>query len=213
MTEIDTRLKEQLSAWLDGELPADEARFLQRRLDNDPALRGQFERWQLASACLRGQPVRLMPGGFAASVQAAVVATSGSRARWPWAAAAAVLVAVLLPNLMAPESGPGLPPSAQLAGASAPALVSPIPALAQAALAPSSPLTSVRDFPLSQPVGDKPWPRSPLLSGDRSLQALLVRHNNLAAGGGVGGFMANADVATQDAEAGAATADAELARE
>ena len=65
MTEIDDRLKEQLSAWLDGELPADEARFLQRRLDNDPALRAQFERWQLAAACLRGQPVRRMPAGFA----------------------------------------------------------------------------------------------------------------------------------------------------
>ena len=58
---IDVELLEQLSAWTDGELPADQARFLQRRLDADPALRARWERWQIASACLRGQPVREMP--------------------------------------------------------------------------------------------------------------------------------------------------------
>ena len=39
MNAIDPKLLEQLSAWMDGELPADEARFLQRRLRNDVALR------------------------------------------------------------------------------------------------------------------------------------------------------------------------------
>ena len=92
MTDIDDRLKEQLSAWLDGELPADEARFLQRRLDNDPALRAQFERWQLASACLRGQPVRLMPAAFAERVQAGLGPAAPARARWPWFASAAAAV-------------------------------------------------------------------------------------------------------------------------
>ena len=42
MTAIDPQLLEQLSAWMDGELPADEARFLQRRLRNDVALRGEM---------------------------------------------------------------------------------------------------------------------------------------------------------------------------
>ncbi|HEU0152640.1 MAG TPA: sigma-E factor negative regulatory protein, partial [Arenimonas sp.] len=113
MTDIDPRLKERLSAWLDGELPADEARFLQRRLDHDPALRAQFERWQLATACLRGQPVRLMPDGFAARVGDALAGAGPARARWPWAAgvAAAVLVAALLPNMMATDAGRGLPPA------------------------------------------------------------------------------------------------------
>ena len=44
----DDDLLEQLSAWTDGELPADQARFLQRRLDADPALRARWERWQIA---------------------------------------------------------------------------------------------------------------------------------------------------------------------
>ena len=31
MTTLDETICEQLSAWMDGELPADEARFLERR--------------------------------------------------------------------------------------------------------------------------------------------------------------------------------------
>ena len=216
MTEIDPRMKEQLSAWLDGELPADEARFLQRRLDNDPALRAQFERWQLASACLRGQPVRLMPAGFAARVQAACAPTP-SRARWPWfaSAAAAVLMVALLPNMLATDAGPGLPPAADLAGAAAPAATpsfaatsalpatpsASVPEFAPVASAPSSPLPSVRDFPLTSPTAGKAWPRSPVVAGERSLQAYLVRHNALAAGDGVGGFLPYVDVVTQEGEA------------
>ena len=210
MTEIDPRMKEQLSAWLDGELPADEARFLQRRLDNDPALRAQFERWQLASACLRGQPVRLMPAGFAARVQAACAPTT-SRARWPWfaSAAAAMLLVAMVPNLLAPDGTRGLPPPPGLAGSSVPAPGPALPALVPAPVAPSSPLVAVRDFPLSVEVGGKPWPRSPVVAGDRSLDAYLVRHNALAAGDGVGGFMPYVDVVTQDAEGGPARATGE----
>lgn len=242
MTDIDDRLKEQLSAWLDGELPADEARFLQRRLDNDPGLRARFERWQLASACLRGQPVRLMPADFAGRVQAGLSPAAPARARWPWfaSAAAAVLMAALLPNMLATDAGPGLPPAGELA-ASAPdaalpaedaptlaAAASPgeVPALATAlspgeassrvaasspvddprrspGAAPTSPLPSVRDFPLAD-AGAKPWPRSPVAGGERSLQAYLVRHNALAAGDGVAGFMPYVDVVTQEAGDGQA---------
>lgn len=217
MTDIDDRLKEQLSAWLDGELPPDEARFLQRRLDHDPALRAQFERWQLASACLRGQPVRLMPAGFADRVN---VRLAPARARWPWfaSAAAAVLMVALLPNMLATDAGRGLPPAGDLAAASgtAPAATpaSPgtptlpattLPELAPVALAPSSPLPSVRDFPLTSPMAGRPWPRSPVVAGERSLQAYLVRHNALAAGDGVGGFLPYVDVVTQEGDAGQAS--------
>jgi hypothetical protein len=202
MTDLDPRLKEQLSAWLDGELPADEARFLQRRLDNDPALRAQFERWQLASACLRGQPVRRMPAGFAERVQAGLGPAAPVRARWPWvaSAAAAVLMVALLPNMLATDGNRGLPASGDLASAPVPAPA--LPELAPAPVAPSSPLPSVRDFPLASHVGGKPWPRSPVVAGDRSLQAYLVRHNAMAAGDGVGGFLPYVDVVTQEADAG-----------
>jgi negative regulator of sigma E activity len=62
MTELDETTCEQLSAWMDGALPAGEARFLERRLAHDPALRAKWERMQLASSCLRGHEVRPMPG-------------------------------------------------------------------------------------------------------------------------------------------------------
>ncbi|HEU0151738.1 MAG TPA: hypothetical protein VFQ84_00185, partial [Arenimonas sp.] len=91
------------------------------------------------------------------------------------------------------------PPAPALAGSAAP-----LPAaLAPAPPAPSSPLPSVRDFPLVRQDGGKPWPRSPVVAGDRSLQDYLVRHNAMAAGGGVGGFMPYVDVVTQDAGADA----------
>ena len=54
MTTLDENIREQLSAWMDGELPADEARFLERRLANEPALRAHWQRLQLASSCIKG---------------------------------------------------------------------------------------------------------------------------------------------------------------
>jgi hypothetical protein len=52
-----------------------------------------------------------------------------------------------------------------------------------------------------------------VVAGDRSLQGYLVRHNAMAAGGGVGGFMPYVDVVTQDAEGGPAAAAPEERRE
>jgi negative regulator of sigma E activity len=37
MTDLDDHICEQLSAWMDGALPAAEARFLERRLQHDAA--------------------------------------------------------------------------------------------------------------------------------------------------------------------------------
>src|SRR5690349_17603930 len=62
MTDLDETTCEQLSAWMDGALSPEEARFLERRLQHDAALRAKWERLQLASACLRGHEVRPMPG-------------------------------------------------------------------------------------------------------------------------------------------------------
>ena len=62
---------------------------------------------------------------------------------------------------------------------------------------------------VARPHRTKPGPRSPVVAGDRSLDAYLVRHNALAAGDGVGGFMPYVDVVTQDAEGGPARATGE----
>lgn len=71
---LDQRHREQLSALVDGELGADEARFLLRRMEHDPELAGCQERWQLLGDLMRGQASALAPAGFSAAVAAAVAA-------------------------------------------------------------------------------------------------------------------------------------------
>lgn len=71
---LDQRHREQLSALVDGELGADEARFLLRRMEHDPELAGCQERWQLLGDVMRGQVPALAPAGFSAAVAAAIAA-------------------------------------------------------------------------------------------------------------------------------------------
>lgn len=185
MTAIDPRLLEQLSAWMDGELPADEARFLQRRLQNDVALREQWERWQLASACLRGQRLRRMDGDLpdriAAGIAGAANDPRGHRPRLGWLATAAALVLAitLVPRMTAVDPGQPAAPARSPSVVAAPAgpLLPPMADavdVAAAAGPPMSPLPSVRDFPLVD-NGGKAWPRSPLLADPRMPDRLLVR--------------------------------------
>lgn len=183
MTAIDPQLLEQLSAWMDGELPADEARFLQRRLHNDKALREQWERWQIASACLRGQPVARMdadlPGRITAGIAQAANDPQARRPKLAWLASAAALVlaVALLPRMLAVDPARPLPADAAAPVATVPAQppVSPTPDLIADPGPAMSPLPSVRDFPLVD-NGGKAWPRSPLLAEPRARGALLVRN-------------------------------------
>ncbi|MBK0028391.1 sigma-E factor negative regulatory protein [Stenotrophomonas sp. S48] len=71
---LDQRHREQLSALVDGELGADEARFLLRRMEHDPELAGCQERWQLLGDVMRGQASLLAPAGFSERVAAAIAA-------------------------------------------------------------------------------------------------------------------------------------------
>jgi len=54
MNESNDSMMEQLSAYMDGELPEAEARFLQRRLEHDQQLRALWSRMQVASTCIQG---------------------------------------------------------------------------------------------------------------------------------------------------------------
>ena len=106
------RIREQMSALLDGELPHDEVGLLVRRLERDEQLRRSFGSYVLAGEALRSPGGPLASAGFAARVSAAideapadVQSTQGAGAaspRW-WrpvaataVAASAALVAVLL---------------------------------------------------------------------------------------------------------------------
>lgn len=251
-TPLDPTSLEQLCAWMDGELPPDEARFLERRLANDRELRAQWERWQLASSCLKGQPLRPMDGDLAERIQAAISGSSDSsghaprRTAWPWAIAASVAALAIAigvqmrptPNAVAPQpiahvgesvTAPiaASPAAADLValstGSSAPATASaafasddttsvasdaaPRPMAARhlrddAATQSPMPLTaqSPTDFPLLASSEAKTWPRSPLASSgsDGSMEAYLVRHNELVSGDGLGGFVPYVDVVTRE---------------
>lgn len=108
MNMSDEVIREQLSAWMDGELPAEEARFLERRLANDPDLRRQFERLQLVSACLKGQALRPMPAILASAIgnglESPVISTPtakrGVLLGWAVAASVAMLALFIAPGIL-----------------------------------------------------------------------------------------------------------------
>jgi negative regulator of sigma E activity len=85
---------EQLSALADGELGADEARFLLRRCDADRELVARWQRYHVARACLRREPGQLAGRGFADRIAQRIDAESPPlrRARW-WQAAAGAAIA------------------------------------------------------------------------------------------------------------------------
>ncbi|HET6906225.1 MAG TPA: sigma-E factor negative regulatory protein [Rhodanobacteraceae bacterium] len=92
---MDPTSLDELSALMDGELGAEPARFLLRRMEHDPELARTWSRWHLIRACLNGErnavhadPVRLAGAGsndeevFSARVLQAVQARPQTRRHW-----------------------------------------------------------------------------------------------------------------------------------
>ena len=107
MNTPEEEIREQLSAWMDGELPVAQARFLERRLGNDLLLRRQLERLQIASSCLKGQALRPMSAGLAPRIGSmleqpvAITETRrGLSLRRALAASVAVLALALAPGVL-----------------------------------------------------------------------------------------------------------------
>ena len=136
---MSEQIREQVSAFLDGELPNSETELLLKRLARDSELRDSFGRYALIGEALRG-PGRLMAKGFAGRVNLGIdgepLPANGHMAqshppRWwrPFAGAAVaagvavVAVVALQQRAVAPTLRPGAPLSAQSAAAvSAPGL-------------------------------------------------------------------------------------------
>ncbi len=96
----DESLREELSAFMDGELDADRARFLQQRLRHDTELRVRWERWQLQSSAMRRQ-AQPLPVDFADRVASVLdadavnaVPVRSRTLRWAGGAALAASLAV-----------------------------------------------------------------------------------------------------------------------
>ena len=153
LTQLSSR--EQLSALMDGALPADQTRFLLRRLQHDAPLAECWERWRLTGEVMRGlAPAQRLPADFAARVGAslrgdalAVPVVAQPRApgwlRWGGGAAMAASLAVVALMSRQPVTEAQRPAaSLQVASASAPSKEFPaVPAPAPVpASAPQSPL-------------------------------------------------------------------------
>lgn len=144
--------REQMSAWHDGGLPPEAARFVARRVLSDASLRDEVSRWQLAGDVLRRRAVARPPSDLAARVASALDrdAAGSRRAIVPaprWAAVAAVIVAVggLMVSLRPGDPSP----------VAAPVAVAVVPAPTQALVA--SP-------PVATPVVVLPRATSPVQS-------------------------------------------------
>ena len=128
MTE---HLRDQLSAFLDGELPRAEVELLLRRLAGNDELRISLSRYVVIGECLRNAPGRSVTRGFAERVSAAVAAEGGSgrrdalRSVTRWLrplgglAVAATVATVAILGLQRTQNAPAVGP--QVASVAAPA--------------------------------------------------------------------------------------------
>ena len=175
---MNEQIKEQLSALMDGELPADQARFLHRRLEGDAGLRADWARWHLAREALQGRGALLCEGGLAERVAAqlegeATPRQAGLPAALRWVAGAAVAASVAvaalvaLPQQTAPVGDPSVPVAAQPA---APVQVAD---------------SGVREVDLRPSLGSvaqsvaatQGAPRMPAVQLDPRVDGWLLRHN------------------------------------
>src|SRR5450631_182099 len=69
---MSEQIREQVSAFLDGELPNSETELLLKRLTRDPELRESFGRFTLIGECLRGGTQARLSRGFPARVNRAI---------------------------------------------------------------------------------------------------------------------------------------------
>ncbi|MCC7632723.1 sigma-E factor negative regulatory protein [Stenotrophomonas rhizophila] len=149
--KFDAHHRQQLSALIDGELPAEQARFMLRRLEHDQALSGCHERWQLLGDVLRGQACAPAPAGFSDAVAQAVAgeplpaAQAGAERRserrsgWRrWGGGAALAasvaaVAMFMTRQQLPEQAPLDTPTTVIASQAALPVAPPAPVPATAA--------------------------------------------------------------------------------
>jgi sigma-E factor negative regulatory protein RseA len=69
---MSEQIREQVSAFLDGELPSSETELLLKRLTRDPELRQSFGRYALIGESLRGAGSTPLSRGFSARVNQAI---------------------------------------------------------------------------------------------------------------------------------------------
>ncbi|MCC4620386.1 sigma-E factor negative regulatory protein [Xanthomonas cassavae CFBP 4642] len=148
--KFERHYRQQLSALVDGELSADESRFLLRRLAHDDELAGCHERWQLCGDVLRGAASAPAPLDFAARVRSAIADEPAPQpqpmpraaVRWRWGGGAAIAASVAaIAMFMARERLPD--PARPVTEVPVYATAAQVPAAVQPPVAPKAPAAPV----------------------------------------------------------------------
>jgi sigma-E factor negative regulatory protein RseA len=176
---MSQEIKEQLSAFMDGELGRDQARFLLKRAEGDRDTVHRWTRYHVIRQTLRRQDIVALRIDFAGAVMArldgeAVVQARGTTwLRWGGGGAIAAAVAVAALMVTKPANEP-----AQIAGTNA--------ATARSALAPTQVAsTHPLDARTPQMVPNSPIPSAVASFGtdvaqpgsyDPRLQSYVIRH-------------------------------------
>lgn len=191
---------EALSSLFDGELAADESKFLLRRVSADREMAATWSRWSLAAVALRRQPALPMAADFAQRVAHAVAdepplkrggsAPSRPLLRWAGGLAVAASAALLALLVMTPDQmGAGQGDLAQNPAATAQVAAS---GLRESDLRPqfAAPADTVAATARSTTLqfGAERDGLSP------ELQDYMIRHNAMLREAGIGGFVPYVDV-------------------
>lgn len=180
-------LHQQLSAFLDGELERDQARFLVKRLPADAELSARWQRWHMVRDCLRGQTSAPLRSDFAARIALAIQDEAAPSRGFAavalrWAGGFAVAASVAVAALLAVSPGEAPVPSSGMV-ASQPAVTAP------AQVAPSPYREQDLRPPLlidAQTVSAESGAIGPVVRLDPRIESYLVRHNEAAAAQGRG---------------------------
>jgi sigma-E factor negative regulatory protein RseA len=159
---MSQQFEEQLSAFMDGELGRDEARFLLKRVEGDGRLVQRWTRYHVVRQALRRQEIVVLRSDFSSALMARLDAEDmpqAGRSVWlRWGSGGAIAAAVAVAALMVtkPVSEPDLAPVATANSARPLQAVPTTPAPAQIAstnpalqtpLVPNSPIqTTVASF-------------------------------------------------------------------
>lgn len=151
---------------IDGELSADETKFLLRRMEHDDALADSWQRWQFVGDALRGQVDRVLPADFSHRVGRAIaddlaaeaandmplaVAAHGN-ARGPllrWGGGAALAASVALAALIGTRMW-SVPDGKTTAAAATASIDAPTPVPVGAGIEPQPIAPSVTESPVAE---------------------------------------------------------------
>lgn len=185
---MNSDIKQQLSALVDGELEKDQARFLIKRLQADADLSGCWQRWHVAGECLRGQAVAPLRADFAARIAQAVDAEAsprrqggGSVLKWVGGFAVAASVALAAVIAVDPSAGPAAPQSVAASVAPAPVVAPPAAQVVPSPYREQDLRVPLRlDAQLVSSTDASPYAAAVRL--DPRIESYLVRHHEASAG-------------------------------